>query len=157
MSSITTTAVTLCACCVLCSVIGMIAPNGGSKKIFSLILGVFLLCSVIMPIKNAVTEFRSNIESYEQYDNLEYFANTELEEKVIKQTGDNLVISLNELYRQNSLSPKNITASVSKDENNNIIIDEICIYISNEDLVNTQKYKSITEENAKITPKIISE
>ena len=157
MNGITGSAVALCAGCILCSVIGMLMPNGKSKKVFSLVLGLFLICSVILPIKNAVRDFNNLLQSSTENSAIMQSADDKLKDSIIRQTADNLVLALNELYNSEGLTPKNITVAVTKESDDGIKVDEICIYITKEDEVNKNKYVKLTYDNTKIKPKIIVE
>ncbi|MGN0558968.1 MAG: stage III sporulation protein AF [Acutalibacteraceae bacterium] len=157
MNGITGSALSLCAGCILCSVIGMLTPDGKGKKVFNLVLGLFLICSVILPIKNAVRDFNNLLQSSSKNSALMQSADEKLKDSIIKQTADNLVLALNELYKGEGLTPKNITVAVTKESDDGIKADEICIYIKKEDEVNKNKYIKLTYDNTKIKPKIITE
>lgn len=157
MNGITGSALALCAGCILCSVIGMLTPNGKSKKVFSLVLGLFLICSVILPIKNGVRDFNNLLQSSTENSALMESADEKLKDSIIRQTADYLVLALNELYNSEGLTPENITVAVTKESDDGIKVDEICIYITKEDEVNKNKYIKLTYDNTKIKPKIIAE
>ena len=59
MSGIKEAAVCICVCCVLCGTLKMLVPSTQFDKLIRLSIGVFLLCSVIAPIQNAVKEIGS--------------------------------------------------------------------------------------------------
>ena len=50
MTAFSNCAVIVCVCCIASSIISLVAPLGKMKKIMNLILGMFLLCSMVIPV-----------------------------------------------------------------------------------------------------------
>lgn len=157
MNVIATSAITICICCIVCALVNILMPSGTTQKMFNLILGAFLICAVLVPIKNAITDFNTNISSYEEIDHLSKDADAQLNDKVLKQTADNLVLTLNELFKSENLPVKNIEVSVNSNDSGGIYIKQINIYIDKQQEQSKSSYVSVAKENLKVTPNIIVE
>ena len=51
----------ICASALICTLVSNFVTDGSTKKIISLVLGAFIICSMIVPIKNAVSGFSEEI------------------------------------------------------------------------------------------------
>ena len=51
----------ICASALICTLVSNFVTDGSTKKIISLVLGAFIICSMIVPIKNAVNGFSEEI------------------------------------------------------------------------------------------------
>ena len=56
MSGLSTVVITACAACVICSLLSVFVTDGGLKRILSLVMGAFLVCSMLFPVSKALTE-----------------------------------------------------------------------------------------------------
>lgn len=59
MNGIKEAAVCICVCCVLCGTLKMLVPSTSFDKLIKLAIGVFLVCSVVAPVRKAVNEISS--------------------------------------------------------------------------------------------------
>ena len=64
MSGFYTVAVTVCAAAIACAILSTFVSDGGLKRILSLVMGAFMVCSLIVPAKNAVQKLGLNLSSY---------------------------------------------------------------------------------------------
>ena len=62
MSGLFTVAVVMCASALICSLVQTFVTDGSTKKIISLVLGAFIICCMVVPVKNAVSSFNTDIE-----------------------------------------------------------------------------------------------
>ena len=62
MSGLFTVVVVMCASALICSLVQTFVTDGSTKKIISLVLGAFIICCMVVPVKNAVSSFNTNVE-----------------------------------------------------------------------------------------------
>ncbi len=121
----------------------MLAPLGRMKKLVNLVLGLFLILSMLVPV---VSLFKYNKNELTIEDSgLEYDVSQEesYNTLVLNQTADNLVQAANNLLLSEDIKADNIKISLKKTDNNSIYISSINIYVSKE-------YKNRAEDIIKI-------
>ena len=154
MSGLFTVVVVMCASALICSLVQTFVTDGSTKKIISLVLGAFIICCMVVPVKNAVSSFNTDIEekqnsAKEISTNDEAYSNAETE--------INLETALKNLLLQNNITIKSCDIILSRVENNGIIIASISIYIDKEFVRYTNLVSSIVYDNFGITPNIMTE
>lgn len=55
MSGLFTVVVVMCASALICSLVQTFVTDGSTKKIISLVLGAFIICCMVVPVKDAVS------------------------------------------------------------------------------------------------------
>ncbi|MBQ8057146.1 MAG: stage III sporulation protein AF [Ruminococcus sp.] len=155
MNTLRSCAVIACVCCIACSIISVIAPTGRMKKTVNLIMGMFLLCSMAVPVVGlfSASTYEFKVDDY----NIEYKSedSSDYEKLVLNQTADNLVVAANDLLIANEIEADNIKVSIKKADNNSIYISSIYIYISKEYESKTEEIKSIIGSNMAKEPVVI--
>ena len=66
MSGLFTVVVVMCASALICSLVQTFVTDGSTKKIISLVLGAFIICCMVVPVKNAVSSFNTDIEEMQK-------------------------------------------------------------------------------------------
>lgn len=155
MNVISSTAITICVCCIVCSVVNLLKPNGNTQKIFNLILGAFLLCSILLTVNTSAGDIGKTISNIARFEDLNTSGEDTYNEQVVKQTADNLVLTLNVLLENQNIFVKDIEIILNTDQEQGISIKEINIFIKEAQLVQKNEIINITEENFKITPNVI--
>ena len=157
MKELLTVAVVICSSTLICTILSNFITDGSTKKIISLVLGAFIICSLIIPVKNAVNGFNVNVSEYEEQ-NLQSATDDEAYSKeVIKQTKANLEQTLSDFLLQNGVQTKKCEIILSVTEENSIIISSVSIYINKEDIKYTDLISEITMQNFTVMPSIITE
>jgi hypothetical protein len=152
MNVVSGTAEILCTCIIACVIIKMLIPEGKTQKTMNLIVTAFLIIVMVSPILTLFNKSSSfNVATPDEGKIID-----EYNVKVVGVTKDNLQKSLCALLEQNNYQYNKVYVSVKTTDDNGIIIDYICIYISrnNNDTLNIIK---LTEENFGITPEIVLE
>lgn len=156
MSGLFTVVVVMCASALICSLVQTFVTTA-YKKIISLVLGAFIICCMVVPVKNAVSSFNTDIE--ENQNSVKEISTDDeaYSNAVIKQTEINLETALKNLLLQNNITIKSCDIILSRVENNGIIIASISIYIDKEFVRYTNLVSSIVYDNFGITPNIMTE
>ena len=155
MTALYNTSVIVCVCCVVCSMLSMLAPFGRTKKIINLILGFFLISSMIVPLVSLFTENKFSLSLHSSSPDSYYTDEKEYEKMVLKKTADNLVLATNDLLSAENIKPDNIMITLKKSDNNSIYISKINIYISKAYKNRAEDILKIITANMCIEPEII--
>lgn len=156
MNALKSASVVVCVCCIVCSIIGLISPQGTMRKILNLILGAFLICSMLIPLIGLSATFSKDLFVDNEFDNADLSSSEQAyEQLVLNQTADNLVEAANDLLLSENIAAQNIEVGIKKSENNSIYISTINIYISDDDKYKTEKIKNIIARNMSKEPVII--
>ncbi len=157
MNAIKSASVVVCACCIVCSIIGLISPSGTMKKTVNLILGAFLICSMIIPLVGLSSALMTDFSVSDDFnvDTYPYNNDENYEQLILNETAENLVTAANDLLVGEGITAENIEISIKKSENNSIYISAINIYITKEDEYKAEKIKNIITRNMSKEPVII--
>ena len=157
MKELLTVAVVICSSTLICTLLSNFITDGSTKKIITLVLGAFIICSLIVPVKSAVNSFNISVSEYEEQ-NISSATDDEVYSKaVIKQTKENLKQTLSDFLLQNGIHINKCEVILSVTKENSIIISSVSIYINKEDIQYTDLISEITMQNFTVMPSIITE
>ncbi len=157
MSGFYSAAVTVCAAGLCCALLSVFVSDQSLKRVLSLCMGAFLVCSLIVPVKNAVGGLRTELEDIPSSAFSAATADESTERRVIGQAEQNLANTLRDLLTQNGISINDCAVSLKKTEENSIIIGEVCIYIGEEASGRVGEIKRLTAEHFGKTAQVITE
>lgn len=147
----------ICASALICTLVSNFVTDGSTKKIISLVLGAFIICSMIVPIKNAVNGFSEEIA---ETDISDYSVSTNDEaysREILKQTRSNLESALKDLILQNGVEINSCEIILAVTDDDSIIISSVSIYISKEYTQYSDLISEVTFQNFSVQPNIITE
>ena len=147
----------ICASALICTLVSNFVTDGSTKKIVSLVLGAFIICSMIVPIKNAVNGFSEEIAETYISDSAVSTDDEAYSREILKQTRSNLESALRELILQNGVEINSCEIILALTDDNSIIISSVRIYISKEYTQYSDLISEITFQNFSVQPNIITE
>lgn len=147
----------ICASALICTLVSNFVTDGSTKKIVSLILGAFIICSMIVPIKNAVNGFNEEIAETQISDSAVSTDDEAYSREILKQTRSNLESALKDLLLQNGVEINSCEIILALTDDNSIIISSVRIYISKEYTQYSDLISQITFQNFSVQPSIITE
>ena len=147
----------ICASALICTLVSNFVTDGSTKKIVSLVLGAFIICSMIVPIKNAVNGFSEEIAETDISDSAVSTDDEAYSREILKQTRSNLESALRDLLLQNGVEINSCEIILAQTDDNSIIISSVRIYISKEYTQYTDMISEITFQNFSVQPNIITE
>ena len=157
MNEILTVTSAICASALICTLVSNFVTDGSTKKIICLVLGAFIICSMIVPIKNAVNGFSEEIAETD----ISYSAVSTDDEaysrEILRQTRINLESALNDLILQNGVEINSCEIILAVTDDNSIIISSVSIYISKEYTQYSDLISEVTFQNFSVQPNIITE
>lgn len=147
----------ICASALICTLVSNFVTDGSTKKIVSLVLGAFIICSMIVPIKNAVNGFSEEIAETDISDSAVSTDDEAYSREILKQTRSNLESALRDLLLQNGVEINSCEIILAVTDDNSIIISSVRIYISKEYTQYSDLISEITFQNFSVQPSIITE
>lgn len=147
----------ICASALICTLVSNFVTDGGTKKIISLVLGAFIICSMVVPIKNAVNGFNKEISETQIPDASVSTDDEAYGREILKQTRKNLESALRDLLLQNGVEINSCEIILAVTDDNSIIISSVSIYIYKEYTQYTDLISEITFQNFSVQPNIITE
>lgn len=147
----------ICASALICTLVSNFVTDGSTKKIICLVLGVFIICSMIVPIKNAVNGFSEEIAETDIADSAVSTDDEACSREILKQTRKNLESALKDLLLQNGVEINSCEIILAVTDDNSIIISSVSIYISKEYTQYSDLISEVTFQNFSVQPNIITE
>lgn len=157
MKGLFSVVVVVCASSLICTLVSTFVTDGSTKKIVNLVLGAFIVCSLIAPVMSAVSSVDVNLSGYDTSDSIISSNDEAYSKEIIKQTQTNLENSAKDILLQNGISINSCKIILANEDENRIIISSISIYISKDDADNSQSIQEIIKDNFGITPSIMTE
>ena len=147
----------ICASALICTLVSNFVTDGSTKKIICLVLGAFIICSMIVPIKNAVNGFSEEIAETDIADSAVSTDDEAYSREILKQTRKNLESALKDLLLQNGVEINSCEIILAVTDDNSIIISSVSIYISKEYTQYSNLISEVTFQNFSVQPNIITE
>lgn len=147
----------ICASALICTLVSNFVTEGSTKKIVSLVLGAFIICSMIVPIKNALNGFSEEIAETDISDSAVSTDDEAYSREILKQTRSNLESALRDLILQNGVEINSCKIILAVTDDNSIIISSVRIYISKEYTQYSDLISEVTFQNFSVQPNIITE
>ena len=157
MSGLAPLAATVCAASLVCALLSHLVTDGGAKKIVNLVMGAFVVCSLLVPVKNAVEGFTLAVGEYPSAQSLAASADEACDLQVIFQTEENLGSAARDIMLQNGIEITRAEFILALTDENRIIISSACIYIGQENACREDEITRLTQEHFGITPSVITE
>lgn len=157
MKEIFAVVVVVCASSLICTLMSVFVNDSSTKKIINLVLGAFIICSLIVPVKNAYFSFNKNVSEYEAPEGIVSTNDEAFSKEVLAQTTENLEKSLTDIMLQNGIKINSCKIILSLTDENSIIISSISIYINEEYIQYADLICSITQQNFGIMPSVMTE
>ena len=147
----------ICASALICTLVSNFVTDGSTKKIICLVLGAFIICSMIVPIKNAVNGFSNEIAETDISDLAVSTDDEAYSREILKQTRKNLESALKDLLLQNGVEINSCEIILALTDDDSIIISSVSIYISKEYTQYSDLISEVTFQNFSVQPNIITE
>lgn len=143
----------LCCCLVLTALLRIISPGGNTSKIMSLVLGVFVLCSILTAFTGLIKN--TDIEGkFAEYSIKEEDFSYEFDTQVIRTTADYLNEYINSLLESNGIYSSVINSVLGTDEKNGIYLKELNIYLDKKYIDKKDAVCVLIHSSMGITPNV---
>ncbi len=146
MTDIYTWATSICICAAICMLIELIAPNGSMDKILKFILGVFILCCTIIPLKSVATGINEQLISININNSVEDYFPNDIENISENITRESITQVVEQQLSLIDCSAKDIEI-ITKTENERVVISKIIVTVDSSYKEDVYKIKSSLEES----------
>lgn len=157
MKSLFSVVIVICAASLICTLISTFITDGSTKKIVNLVLGAFIVCSLISPVMSAFSSVDVNLSEYETSGSIISSNDEAYSNEVLKQTQTNLENSAKDILLQNGISINSCKIILANEDENRIIISSVSIYINKENSGHSQRIQEIIKDNFGINPNVVTE
>ena len=157
MKSLFFVVIVICAASLICTLISTFITDGSTKKIVNLVLGAFIVCSLISPVMSAFSSVDVNLSEYETSGSIISSNDEAYSNEVLKQTQTNLENSAKDILLQNGISINSCKIILANEDENRIIISSVSIYINKENSGHSQRIQEIIKDNFGINPNVVTE
>lgn len=157
MKSLFSVVIVICAASLICTLFSTFITDGSTKKIVNLVLGAFIVCSLISPVMSAFSSVDVNLSEYETSDSIISSNDEAYSNEVLKQTQTNLENSAKDILLQNGISINSCKIILANEDENRIIISSVSIYINKENSGHSQRIQEIIKDNFGINPNVVTE
>lgn len=147
----------VCSSALICTLVSTFITDGSTKKIVNLVLGAFIICCMIVPVRNALGSASVSISEHTPPNQLTSTDDEAYSKAVLSQTKLNLESTLSDLLLQNNIKINRSEIILSQTSQNSIIISSISIYISNDYKPYIDTIINITYDNFGTKPNVMTE
>ena len=157
MNGIAAVALTVCCASLICALVSNFVSDQSIKRVLNLVLGAFVICSMIFPVRAAEKSIKSGYdERTAESEEAATFDEAAYNAQIVAQTRKNLEQTLTALLNQNGIYPQKTEIILALKDDNSIIISQARIYID-EGCTQTDLISQLTLQNFGIEPNIITE
>lgn len=157
MNEISAVTIAICASALICTLVMNFVSDGGTRKIINIVLGAFVICSMIIPVKNLVTGISNSPAEITAPEELTSTADEAYSKQIVSQTRANLESAMKSLLQQNNIEISSCEIILSLTDENSIIISSISIYINQEYTQYADTIDEIVFQNFSVHPNIYNQ
>lgn len=157
MNEISAVTIAICGSALICTLVMNFVSDGGTRKIINIVLGAFVICSMIIPVKNLVTGISNSPAEITAPEELTATADEAYSKQIVSQTRANLESALKDLLLQNNIEISSCEIILSLTDENSIIISSISIYINQEYTQYADTIDEIVFQNFSVHPNIYNQ
>lgn len=157
MSGLATVGVTVCACTVIAALLSHFVTDGGTKRLLYLVMGAFLVCSMLAPVSRAIKGITADLSAVPQQEEECGKAQEDYRAQVLAQTKENLESALRDILAQNGISVLKTEAELALADENRVVISNILVTISSENASDEAEIARITELHFGVRPQVVTE
>jgi hypothetical protein len=139
----------LCLAVVVCSILEMMSPGGKMQRIIHLVLGAFLLCTIIVPISASDLKLDVDDKKYFQKDGNKLELKEEVENQTQKLACENLKVSINKMMEKENLETDEIEIFMDTEETGRISINKVCVVLKDKSSEKIKRAEKILKEEIK--------
>ena len=156
MNGLYSSAATVCASAVTAALLSRFISDGGTKKLLGMIMGAFLLCSLLLPLQSALSGISFDQPDFESIA-VDATGDDEFNRAVLAQTEGNLEQTAKDLLAQHDITVKQALVTLALKDENRVIIADITLNIKKDEAAHAEEISRIIEDNFSVVPQIITE
>ncbi len=157
MKELFTVIIVVCASSLICTLVSTFITDSSTKRVINLVLGAFIICSLIMPLRSAFASIDLEMSDFISAEEVVSSDDEAYSREVIAQTQENLENAAADILLQHNIKINSCDIILAETDESRIIISALSIYINKEYVQYTDLISSIIEENFGVSPSIMTE
>ena len=153
MNGLYTVAATVCACCIIVTLLSHFVSDGGTKKLVSLVMGAFILCATAVPAANAVGSIASQWQQVKPVEDTAT-ADEAVNREVLNETKHNLETALKDIMAQNGYAIRDDAVTLAIAGENRVVIAQITVTVGEQDADHCEAIAVLTEKHFAVRPQV---
>lgn len=146
MSAIKSWSVTICVVSVICTIIEILFPKGKMEKIFQVVLGVFMLCSLLIPLKKTLASINFDAKKPENFVKDKGKLKNTTDDQIKITVQNNLKRTVEKILAAKNIKPEKINVIMDTKQDSCISIKKIEVFLSRGDENKKDTIKSELEK-----------
>jgi len=156
MNPVLSSPLVICYLSVGISILAFLAPQKRTARVFSYILGLFVIVTIAGSIRSAFSDFSSEI-SLDISDSISDYSEKDYNDAVMQQTADNIVTAISDILEDEGITCRDIKLELKISDKGSIFVRRIVIYISDDYRDRTDDIKQIVNRNIQKEPDVYVE
>ena len=157
MSGLNAVVLSACAAALIGSLASAFITEGGTKKIFTLVMGAFMVCCIAAPTLRAVGGIKSDLSGYSTGQVYDATMDEAYQKSVLKQTKSSLEQTLADILKQNGIVINRAEITLALSDETHVIIADIAVYIGADAEEKRDEIIDVTQTHFAVTPRVITE
>lgn len=153
MSALQSVSLTLCYTCVAVSIITVLIPQKRTRRIMGFVVGLFFISTFITAAAAQLDDIDLDIPTSDEV-SVPTYSEDDYQQTVAQMTADNLTKALDELLRNEGITPDDIRLTLKISDEGRISVVRAVIYISETNRAKTSRIESIVYRNIAKEPEI---
>lgn len=156
LDGIRTIGMSICITLVVTSLFSMLIPNTKLEKVLKFAISLFFLTGLISPFFSSDLNFHIDMEDLAPQTNSQSQLKTSAESQFASLAAKNLESSIDRMLKTEGIKTEKIKVLINKNDDDNISINKLMVYIDNENINKATRIESIIKKEVGIVPSIIN-
>lgn len=155
MNGIKSWAMIICFVSVICTIVEMMVPSGKMEKMFKLIIGIFMLCSILIPLKNTISNISFDIKKSKNFIKDESKLKDIIDNQTETTAKENIKSIIKNFLDAKDIKPEKINIIMDTKQDNCISIKKIEVFLVRGDESKKDMIKKELEQKLEIKTDVI--
>ena len=157
MSGLYAVAVTVCAAALAVTLLSRFVTDGGTQTLLRLVLGAFVLCSMLLPLGRAVQGISADIAAVQSATVDSAAQREQAQRAVLERTKAGLEQTLCDILAQNGRTVKNASVTLAIQGENRVIIADVTLTVGDITPEEEKELVRLTQTHFAVEPQIVRE
>ncbi len=155
MNGIKSWAMIICFVSVICTIVEMMVPSGKMEKMFKLIIGIFMLCSILIPLKNTISNISFDVKKSKNFIKDESKLKDIIDNQTETTAKENIKSIIKNFLDAKDIKPEKINIIMDTKQDNCISIKKIEVFLVRGDESKKDMIKKELEQKFEIKTDVI--
>lgn len=155
MNGIKSWAMIICFVSVICTIVEMMVPSGKMEKMFKLIIGIFMLCSILIPLKNTISNISFDVKKSKNFIKDESKLKDIIDNQTETTAKENIKSIIKNFLDAKDIKPEKINIIMDTKQDNCISIKKIEVFLVRGDESKKDMIKKELEQKLEIKTDVI--